>query len=53
MTRSNTVSAVILTHGRPDFLIRAVRGALAQTYKDLEVIVVIDRMARNAAKVTQ
>jgi hypothetical protein len=40
MTRSNTVSTVILTHGRPDFLIRA-------------VIVVIDRMARNAAKVTQ
>src|SRR5688572_11583153 len=42
MTRSNTVSAIIPTRGRPELVVRAVRSALAQTYKDLEVIVVID-----------
>ena len=42
MTRRNTVSAVIPTRGRPDLVVRAVRSALAQTYEELEVIVVVD-----------
>lgn len=36
------VSAVIPTRNRPELVIRAVHSALAQTYKRLEVIVVID-----------
>jgi hypothetical protein len=36
------VSAIIPTHKRPTLLLRAVRSALGQTYKNLEVIVVID-----------
>jgi glycosyltransferase involved in cell wall biosynthesis len=42
MKRSNTVSAIIPTHDRPDLVVRAVRSALGQTYEDLEVIVVVD-----------
>src|SRR5579862_1092408 len=42
MLRTALVSAIIPTHGRPDLVVRAVRSALAQTYEDLEVIVVID-----------
>jgi glycosyltransferase involved in cell wall biosynthesis len=30
------------TRNRPDLVLRAVRGALAQEYEDMEVIVVID-----------
>jgi glycosyltransferase involved in cell wall biosynthesis len=37
-----TVSAVIPTRGRPEMLRRAVRSALAQTLRDMEVVVVID-----------
>ena len=36
------VSAVIPTHGRPELMRRAVRSALAQTLREIEVIVVID-----------
>jgi glycosyltransferase involved in cell wall biosynthesis len=36
------VSAVIPTRNRPDLVVRAVRCALAQTYVNLEVIVVVD-----------
>jgi glycosyltransferase involved in cell wall biosynthesis len=36
------VSVVIPTFGRPELVSRAVRGVLAQTMADLEVIVVID-----------
>lgn len=36
------VSAVIPTHGRPDLLAAAVRSALAQTWTNLEVVVVVD-----------
>jgi glycosyltransferase involved in cell wall biosynthesis len=36
------ISAVIPTRNRPEQLLRAVRSVLAQTIKDLEVIVVID-----------
>jgi glycosyltransferase involved in cell wall biosynthesis len=36
------VSAVIPTRGRPELLERAVRSALAQTLREIEVIVVID-----------
>ena len=38
----STVSAVIPTFKRPYLVLRAVRSALAQTHKNLEVIVVID-----------
>ena len=37
-----TVSAVIPTRGRPELLRRAVHSALAQTLRDIEVVVVID-----------
>jgi glycosyltransferase involved in cell wall biosynthesis len=40
--RSNTVSAVISTHSRPQLTERAVRNALVQEYDDLEVVVVVD-----------
>ena len=36
------VSAVIPTRGRPELLQRAVRSALAQTLRAIEVVVVID-----------
>jgi len=36
------VSAVIPTRGRPDLLVCAIRSALRQTWRPLEVIVVID-----------
>jgi glycosyltransferase involved in cell wall biosynthesis len=36
------VSAVIPTRNRPDFVVRAVRCVLSQTYSNLEVIVVVD-----------
>jgi glycosyltransferase involved in cell wall biosynthesis len=42
MARNNKVSAVIPTRNRPDLVLRAVRSALSQTYKDLEVVVVVD-----------
>jgi glycosyltransferase involved in cell wall biosynthesis len=42
MTRQTTVSAVIPTRNRADLVVRAVRSALAQTYTDLEVIVILD-----------
>jgi glycosyltransferase involved in cell wall biosynthesis len=42
MSRNKKVSAVIPTRNRPEFVVRAVRSALAQTYTDLEVIVVVD-----------
>jgi glycosyltransferase involved in cell wall biosynthesis len=42
MERQHTVSAVIPTRNRPDLVLRAVRSTLAQTYTDLEVIVIVD-----------
>jgi glycosyltransferase involved in cell wall biosynthesis len=36
------VSVVIPTFGRPELVCRAVRGVLAQTFADIEVIVVVD-----------
>ena len=41
-TSQPLVSAVIPTRNRPDLVCRAVRSALAQTYPNIEVIVVID-----------
>lgn len=38
---------VIPTRARPDLVTRAVRSALAQTYRDLEVVVVIDGVDEN------
>jgi glycosyltransferase involved in cell wall biosynthesis len=37
-----TVSAVIPTYHRPGLVVRAVRSVLKQTFRDLEVIVVVD-----------
>jgi hypothetical protein len=36
------VTAVVPTRNRPDFVVKAVRSALSQSYRNLEVIVVID-----------
>ncbi|MFI5952187.1 glycosyltransferase family 2 protein [Cryptosporangium sp. NPDC051539] len=40
--RSPQVSVVIPTRNRPGLVLRAVRSALAQTLRDLEVLVVVD-----------
>ncbi|MFV2020979.1 glycosyltransferase family 2 protein [Micromonospora sp. LOL_023] len=42
MLSTSAVSVVIPTHSRPDLVTRAVRSALAQSFEDIEVIVVID-----------
>jgi glycosyltransferase involved in cell wall biosynthesis len=42
MKRNSKVSAIIPTHNRPQLILRAVASALAQTYQDLEVVVVLD-----------
>jgi glycosyltransferase involved in cell wall biosynthesis len=42
MERNPRVSVVIPTRNRPELVLRAVRSALAQTFRDIEVIVVID-----------
>ncbi len=42
MTTPPTISVVIPSRGRPDVVPRAVSSALAQTVRDLEVIVVVD-----------
>ena len=39
---NDQVTVVIPTRNRPDMVMRAVRSALDQTYRDLDVIVVID-----------
>jgi len=44
------VSAVIPTRNRPELVVRAVRSALAQTFTDLEVVVVIDGPDSETAK---
>ena len=36
------VSVVVPTRGRPELVVRAVRGALAQTVREIEVVVVAD-----------
>jgi glycosyltransferase involved in cell wall biosynthesis len=40
--QGSLVTAIIPTRNRPGLLMRAVRGALSQTHRDLEVVVVID-----------
>ena len=40
--QSSVVTAIIPTRNRPRLLMRAVRSALSQTYRDLEIVVVID-----------
>src|SRR3954471_22950988 len=42
MSSAPGVSVVIPTFARPDLVLRAVHSALAQTFTDLEVIVVVD-----------
>lgn len=42
MNRNSKVTAIIPTRNRPELIQRAVRSAFAQTYEDLEVIVVVD-----------
>jgi len=42
MPSTPDVSVVIPTWNRPDLVTRAVRSALAQTFEDIEVIVVVD-----------
>ncbi|BAI74225.1 hypothetical protein AZL_a06940 (plasmid) [Azospirillum sp. B510] len=41
-TANEQVTVVIPTRNRPDMVMRAVRSALDQTYRDLDVVVVID-----------
>ncbi len=50
MDTTPQVSVVIPTRNRPDLLTRALRGVLAQTVADLEVIVVIDGPDDTTAK---
>ena len=36
------VSAIILTYGRPDLVLRAAQSVLAQTLSTIELVVVLD-----------
>ena len=47
------VSAVIPTRGRPELLRRAVRSALAQTLREIEVVVVIDGEDANLVEINE
>ena len=49
MLNSVLVSVVIPTHGRPQWVVCAVKSALAQSYATLEVIVVVDGPDPNTA----
>src|ERR1700753_3661861 len=51
MEPNEKVSAVILTRYRPQLVQRAVRSALAQTYDNMEVIVVVDGPDADTEKV--
>jgi glycosyltransferase involved in cell wall biosynthesis len=42
MTTNRKVSAVIPTRNRPALVCRAVRSVLAQTYQEIEVVIVVD-----------
>jgi len=42
MPGASTISVIIPTLGRPQLVLRAVKSALAQTYTDIETIVVVD-----------
>ena len=43
-----TISVIVPTHNRPERVRKAVQSVLAQTFQDLEVIVVDDGMERRA-----
>ncbi len=45
------VSVVIPTYGRPDLVFRAVKSILAQTFNNIEVIVVVDGPDENTERV--
>lgn len=51
MRQIPTVSTVIPTRNRADLVVRAVRSALAQTYENLEVVVIMDGPDPATAKV--
>lgn len=46
-TESNFVTAIITTHNRYELLLKAIDSVLAQTYKELELIVVDDASDEN------
>ena len=45
-----TITVVIPTHRRPSLVVVAVKSALAQTYRQIEVIVVIDGPDRSTTE---
>jgi glycosyltransferase involved in cell wall biosynthesis len=49
--RSPRVSVIIPTHNRPDRLPRAVASVLNQTFRDVEIVIVDDASADDAAEV--
>lgn len=51
MARPPTVSVVLPTHNRASVLARSIRSVLAQTYTNLELIVVDDASTDNSAEV--
>lgn len=53
MTKKPTVSVVIPTHNRAHLLPRAIRGVLAQTFRDFELIIVDDASDDNTVAVVR
>lgn len=47
------VSVIIPTHNRPDFLPRAIKSVLEQSYKDFEIIVVDDGLKTRAESIVK
>src|SRR5271155_855199 len=51
--KTKLISAIIPTRNRPELLLRAAKSALAQTYENIEVVVVVDGQDLATSKVLE